>query len=253
MRGIFVAPNFVWVYGWDPNYNLDLTFSTPPNDPYCSLADEPHLTDGSMIDLTDTCASYSVEVGDKVTVTDGTNWRDHIVTSVEVTDVDYDEDTVSGRAEPDSHVYIQNHQGYLPTIEVDADSYGNWVANYRDIDFDLTYCHGGEAWQMDDDGDTTQFSWFPAFWCEIRDILLLFDDWVDAGDLQGSTTGMRSRLELADKFNETGNTRQACLFLNLAYKKCDGQPQPADNVAGSAQEELASIILMVRDIGIQCP
>jgi hypothetical protein len=254
--GIFFRPNYIWVYDWDPSSTLGLTFVRPPDtDPYCVILDQAHLTEGSMIDLTDTCASYFVEPGDIVKITDGTNTKSHTVTNVTVTDVDYENDIISGTADPNTGVVVVNHQGFVPLIEVAADKNGDWIANYREEwDFDITICHSGEALQYDGFGCSTQFSWAPTIWCGIEDVLAIFNDWVHEGALVGprfKIRGMRILLKLAANFLNNGNTRLACMFLNIAYLRCDGLPEPNDLVTGSAQEELASLIGMQMD-SLQC-
>jgi hypothetical protein len=256
--GIFAPPYSLYLYGWPPGSSLTLTFDNPVTAQAsdCTITDLSFPSSGEPIGVELTGLCDGVTAGWSVIVTDGTNTKEHTVMNVRVTEVDYDSDIVRGTADPGSHVYVQNHQGYLPTIEVDADGGGNWEANYwTEWDFDLTYCHGGEAWQMDEDFDSTQFSWFPAVWCGIEDIVTIFNEWVEAGDLVGPGTkgAVEKLLELSYQFYQAGNINTACQLLNTIYLMCDGEPKPTkDVVRGDAQEELASIIRMVYDVGLSC-
>lgn len=251
-------PGMLWVWGWSGS-TVDVTFEDFSG-VYCALSDQPHEgPEGSSIRLGGTCAGDgTVQPGDIVTVTDGATTKSHTVTSVQVTGVDYENDIVSGTAEPGTVVYVQNHQGYLPTITIDpVPGSGIWIADYTEEDFDLTYCHGGEAWQfgIEDNGNSTQFGWFPTMWCTPADILTIFNGWVDAADLEGPGTraAMRKLLELADKYYQDGNTEQTCVFLNIAYQMCDGLPKPKDIVWGDAQYELQTLFLMVMEMPpLQC-
>ena len=76
------------------------------------------------------------------------------MTSLEVTDVDPDTDTVSGTAEPGSDVNVSSEAFRNLT----ADTEGKWVADFSG-ELDLVPGSNGEADQPDDDGDETLIPW----------------------------------------------------------------------------------------------
>jgi hypothetical protein len=256
--GIFHDVSRLHVWSFQAGALLDVTLSNGGG-VYCALFDQPHLTGGSSIELAGACPA--IQSGDLVTVTDGTSTKTHTVAAVKVTSVDYGTDVVAGTADARSQVTVVNHQGYLPTIVATAGDDGRWSADYRsEWQFDLSRCHGGEAVQVDADGDSTQFSWFPAYWCGIGDVARVYDGWVREGALVGPGThrAFRRYLELAEGFRQSGDVPKACFFLNLARERCDGSPQPPDFVVGGAPpeldatEELAGLVRMLMEINLRC-
>ncbi len=256
--GLFHNVSRLHVWSFEASSLIDVTLSRGGT-VYCTLLDQPHLAGGSPIELAGVCPA--IQSRDVVTVTDGTSTKTHTVTAVRVTSVDYDGDVVEGTADVGSQVTVVNHQGYLPTIVATADGSGHWSADYRsEWQFDLSRCHGGEAVQVDADGDSTQFSWFPAYWCGIGDVARVYDGWVREGALVGPGThrAFRVYLELAAWFNQRADVPKACLFLQLARDRCDGSPQPPDFVVGGAPpeldatEELAGLIRMLMEINLRC-
>ncbi|MEW5986420.1 MAG: ABC transporter substrate-binding protein [Chloroflexota bacterium] len=112
---------------------------------------------------------YTMQAGHVVELTDGTTTKTHVVRELAVTGYDQDADTVSGTAAPGSDVDVNvcNWINCADRHEV-ADEFGNWTADFSvpgDEDWetathDLIPGSGGEARQSDEDGDTTQYSWW---------------------------------------------------------------------------------------------
>jgi hypothetical protein len=164
--------------GVDPDWT-DTQLALPPEwDPASSFVQfQPFIDD------------YTIEPGDVVTLTQsvgGTTYvREHIVTTLTVTDVDEVTDVVTGTGEVgtivDVDVWDDSSQvGRNVTVQPD----GTWSADFAsggDV-FDIAPGTGGEASQPDADGDRT--SWWirvpdPAFSVETpRSMWSMNDGWV---------------------------------------------------------------------------
>lgn len=101
--------------------------------------------------------TYDLKAGDEVTLSDGTTTRHLVVSILTIDAVDVEADTVQGVAEPGEQVD-------LPTlgegrVSVTADSNGYWLADFRQIGFDLLPGMGVIAEVFDEDGDLTSFEW----------------------------------------------------------------------------------------------
>ena len=86
---------------------------------------------------------------------------------------------------------------------------------------------------------------------QIMNILVFMDEAVDSGSLVGDGPGnsasgrlgaLRNMIEAAGDLIEAGETEEACVQLEAAYRKCDDFPKPPDFVAGEAAPTLADMI-----------
>ena len=106
-------------------------------------------------------ADVKASAGDTVEVTDGITTKQHVVTALEVTEVDRDNGIISGTAEAETTVYIELLQPMVgqpgpPTLidqaEVEVDQDGIWTVNFAmeiEDSIDIVVV------QKDDDGDST--------------------------------------------------------------------------------------------------
>ena len=115
---------------------------------------------------------FSLERGMTVTMSDEQITKTHVVTSLVVTDIDPNADTVSGTADPGTQVDIGHmycdQSGCYGFRRVFADPItGIWVADFAHVGedndeqdiFDIRAGTGSEARQCDDDGECTQVGW----------------------------------------------------------------------------------------------
>jgi hypothetical protein len=95
---------------------------------------------------------------------------------------------------------------------------------------------------------------------QIAEILDFFDESVANGDLVGKGAAwspesrlntLRWMLQAASDFIDHGFYQAARVWLWFAYRRCDGQPMPADYVTGPAIGELAAMIQHVMD-SLEC-
>lgn len=110
------------------------------------------LQQGGFGDITSDCF---------VTVSDGLNTKTLDVTQLTITDVDVEQNSISGTAEPSSVLNLVINDGYWGP-EVIADAEGNWVRDYDDItevEIHLQPGDQGSASQDDVDGDQTRAEW----------------------------------------------------------------------------------------------
>ena len=118
---------------------------------------------------------YDIQAGYSVNVTQGTTTKSHVVTVLEVTDVDSDADTVSGTAAAGSEVevYAWTDEGGVaaPKRVATANGSGVWIADFsepadpgsgdpdEDRIWNLVASSEGMARQLDNDNDSTQIDW----------------------------------------------------------------------------------------------
>lgn len=90
----------------------------------------------------------------------------------------------------------------------------------------------------------------------IDDILFFFDESVENGTLEGDGPGnsangrlyaLRNILEMAGNLINIEDIEGACLQLNAALGKCDGNSPPPDFVTGPADSELYEMIVELMD------
>ena len=112
---------------------------------------------------------FELQPGDIVTLDNGIYTKQTKVTGIAITSTDLVTSSVSGTATPGSHVYVwyYSDEGRVDRHEV-ADDFGNWTANFSvpgdELGEEQTYTipagAGGEANQVDFDGDGTQVNWW---------------------------------------------------------------------------------------------
>ncbi len=113
--------------------------------------------------------AFTLEPGQLVSMTDGTTTKTHTVTSLTVTNIDPDADTVAGTAAPGSqvdvgHICDQNGCAFRRVI---TNGSGDWLADFSAVGedgdeqdlFDIRPGIGNEARQPDEDGDSTTVQW----------------------------------------------------------------------------------------------
>jgi hypothetical protein len=111
--------------------------------------------------------NYDLKSGDTVNVTYGSITKTHTVTSLAFTDVNIDDDLVTGVAASESHVDVWacDNNGNCVNRHVDANAGGIWIADFRNYgdedDEQNTFNIIPGTWidssQGDDDGDSTMF------------------------------------------------------------------------------------------------
>jgi hypothetical protein len=152
--------NYVRTQGWPEGTELNLTISGIGGYYTTSALSEPIST---SFDL----QGRNVLPGDIITVTGGTTAKELQVSSMTVTGVDPDADTVWGTAEPGTQVNVwvcdvsQNCANRYPI----ANESGNWIANFSITEpdgngtYDLVPGTSGGVNQFDTDGDWTEADW----------------------------------------------------------------------------------------------
>jgi hypothetical protein len=198
---------------------------------------------------------FDLQRGHEVTVTDGTTTKTHIVSNLFVDGVDVTADTVSGRADAGTGVYIWVHDD--GDLNVSADGSGNWIADFSGMT-DLTFLSDGGSQQTDDDGDSTGVWWSsPRFqvapehdsvgswssWTPGATISLTIEDGssVVYSDSQTADNDGRFNFNFWDVFDlergqvvtiSDGNTTKTHTVTNLFV---DGVNVSADTVFGRAE------------------
>jgi len=157
--------NYVDGWGWEIGVPVNLTISNgyteilypfvPSWNPYTTWV----ISQGE----------FELQPGDIVTLDNGIHTKEHMVTKLAIAGTDLATSSVFGTAEPGSHVYVWYYtdEGRIDRHEVANDS-GNWTANFSipgdEPGEEKTYMipagAGGEANQVDFDGDGTQVNWW---------------------------------------------------------------------------------------------
>ena len=168
---VSVTLNGVQGWDWEEGALVTLTIDDPLVPGPVDYTDDQTVTSvpccGTMISF-QFQGFFDVQPGHVVTLTEGATVKTHTVTNLTVTGADPDTDTVSGTADPatDVNVDICYESGCASRHEV-ANGSGDWSANFStpgDEDFeqdtyDVVPGSGGQASQVDADGDQTVVGW----------------------------------------------------------------------------------------------
>jgi hypothetical protein len=103
---------------------------------------------------------YDLQVGDMVTLTDGSGTSTtHEVQPLSISGVDINTNTVTGTANNDAFLQVWVHEQSYPPLDVAVASDGTWQADLTEI-FDITYGTGGRAWVITQGGNATAVDWY---------------------------------------------------------------------------------------------
>lgn len=154
-----------WIYGWDwPSGNLvhvcvdSSGFAGNPMDPgQCDIYHDTQTSDVFEMVVFDTLGIFDLQAGQYISMTDGSTYKDHQVTSLTVAGADAATDEVTGTADPGTQVEVFEY-GAFNSLLVSADASGDWVADFTGT-IDLQPGDDGDAVQYDLDGDYTWVYW----------------------------------------------------------------------------------------------
>lgn len=142
---------------------------------------------------------------------------------------------------PGSDVIITLDLSALPISNVDTMSVLEDLASYGFLDVVVN------------DDTAVDYYKLTVYPTTANDVLNIFEDSVENGDLDGSRAGwvgelqiwiIRMLLEYADESIEEGFIDRACFLLERAYMRSDGEARPLrDIVEGPAKDDLADMIL----------
>ncbi len=230
---IMVEPNVQVING--QNWLPEETVTIAVNGDQFSVATD---TDGNFEMSPVTHPGLEVARGQVVTATDGVTTKVHFVRDLFVTEVDADEDTVSGTAPAGSIVEVRVYdmeQDFedMPLRVVEADAQGNWTADFSEAEgadpsesaFDIEPGVTGEARITDLTNDATFVFWHvaeTAFEVYPVDGLIRGFDWAPNADIT-ITVGV-DEIELtsdAHGFFDTG-VLAAVLSAGVTVEVTDG-------------------------------
>lgn len=173
--GVDPASDTIWGGDFTAGPTVTVTIDDPSNGVGVDFENTYEQGGGGFWASTrDETHDFDITAGMLVTVTDGVNTKDHVVTQLALGVVDKDYDTVSGTAEPGSEVqvYVQTGEDDQPMRFVTADVNGEWVADFSQAvpeypdtwgrTCDLGPGTQGAALQSETDGDHTQVQWHVA-------------------------------------------------------------------------------------------
>ncbi len=155
--------NNLWGHEWPAGAELAVTIGSP-SDP--DWEDSTHANEWGDFDLD--VRGFNIQAGDLVSVTDSITIKEHIVTYLTITEVNPDDDTISGTAAPDSWIFVDVFDEHVYR-DVQADGDGYWTADFSVVAgghgggiYNLDVGSEGNAHQRDDDGDATFVNWHIA-------------------------------------------------------------------------------------------
>jgi len=104
----------------------------------------------------DFVGAYDLKIGDVVTLSDGTTTIEHLVRNLAITGVDMKTNTVAGTADPGAQLQVWVHE--QPPLDVQADDYGIWLADFTGV-YDIVLGTAGRAWVIAEGGNATAVGW----------------------------------------------------------------------------------------------
>ncbi len=134
-----------------------------------------------------------VVIGDEVTFADRNITLRYVVRSLAITAVVPGENTITGRADPGTAVYVWPHDGWFEPLQAIADDFGVWQVDLDDAGYDVQPGASGRSEIRDETGNATAVDWHvpnPVF--EVRDEAnsVAGWDWQPNGQVSISVDGM---------------------------------------------------------------
>jgi hypothetical protein len=166
-----VAPVDDWIEAWSPwtpDATITLTIEDGSGVVYAD-SQTSNSEGGFKFHLWD---KFDIHRGHDVTISDGTTTKTHTVTNLYVDSINVIAETISGRADAGSDVFVWVHGN--GDLDITTDSTGTWTADFSGMT-DLTYLSDGGSQQMDEEGDFTG-----VWWASPRFQVAPEDDWVES-------------------------------------------------------------------------
>ena len=157
--GAYYEEDRVEGWGWPLGAYVFLEIDDPgtPEDPDYVPEELSEVTiadwDESQTHVLFELANYDLKIGDEVTLTTDGITKETVVTYIEVTEVDVENNTVSGLSDPGENIWVQYYE-YGVVRNAIADPEGKWIANFEG-ELDLKAWMSGDAARDDVDWDTT--------------------------------------------------------------------------------------------------
>ncbi|MBL8109079.1 MAG: hypothetical protein JNJ96_05385 [Anaerolineales bacterium] len=154
-----------WVDGryWEPNVPVNVSIddpSTPTNPDFVGTAvpGTVEWNPDSTYFFLSLDGAFEMKAGFLVTVSQGWVTKRHLVTDVTVTNLDPEEDIVSGTASTDIPVRVDIFCPQYVAIDAEPDSFSHWSADFTGL-CDLQPGSQGGILQFDSDADSTGDYW----------------------------------------------------------------------------------------------
>ena len=101
----------------------------------------------------------NIEEGDIVTFDDGTTNRWHEVRNLYITDVDTNDNTITGKADEGETVYVWPHDGWFEPLQMTVDDTGAWQVDLDDAGYTVRENSEGRSEIRDEMGNATASDW----------------------------------------------------------------------------------------------
>jgi len=204
--------NQVHAYNWTAGSTLTLTIDDPDILGSPDFQTTGIVPDNDLYGNTWTVfelPNFELKPRQSMSITDGSITKDHVVSTVTVTSVDFNSDIILGTAVPNTIVGINAHYnqgGDYVHRNIIADSNGNWMVNLsipgsnsgEDRTYDIMTGSWGTAFQWDEDNDSTFYGWrayVPRMDIGVSNNFICAHDWPEGSVLT---------LTIDDVYNGTG-------------------------------------------------
>ncbi len=157
-----LTTGIIHALGWPVEENLSLIIDDPSTPGFGDYFDDGVVIDYTSYDPNLTqydflVDDYEILPGFLVQISGSEITKEHLVTSLTITSVDYETNTAFGSAYPNSYVGVFSLGQFFEYHFVDTGADGSWAANFSvDIVGHLIVADEG-----DEDGDNTERIWFP--------------------------------------------------------------------------------------------
>ncbi|HLO33472.1 MAG TPA: hypothetical protein VK249_30270 [Anaerolineales bacterium] len=152
----FPAVDQVFGYNWPEGSEVYLTINNPPDFTQTAIVGPSSWDPNDILALFDFNGQYDLKPGDLVTLSGSGMDLTYTVLNLSVTNVDVAADTVSGTADPGAALTVVPFEFGNQALQVMADEYGNWLANFAQVGINLVggMCGRSEMYNLVTDNST---------------------------------------------------------------------------------------------------
>ena len=155
-----------WPLGNVVTLTIDRPGTTASPDFSTSLAIQPaSWNPGENAAEFDLKSLFNYDVGDVITVSDGTLTKTTTLTNVTITNIDTSNGTISGMTEPNMDIQVRIHRENGSARLTTADGSGAWNVDFSVPSgnwgtYELVPGLNGDASRIDEDGDLSRYDWY---------------------------------------------------------------------------------------------
>ena len=235
------GPGGFWGHEWLPDSEITVTVDDPVTAAVPDFTSSATSDEWGNFDLP-LAEELPRQARGEVTVSDGASTKTTVVSSLTVTDIDVDADTVSGTVEAQGSVTVQVYTTDEDSTSrwVTANDEGNWTADFSvegtdewQFAIDIRPGVEGSAYQEDEDGDWSGYFWRvpnPVFHIDAQQASFWGEEWPADTDIAVAIddpgTAAAPDFSAGARSDEWGN-------FDLQFAEDDYDAKPGDEVTVS--------------------